>query len=70
MSAIKRYAEDISVEMGFDGELNDEVLREGQRRLDLTSRNKWMNGVHRVIAALTIGAFAAVVSKLVWIARS
>ena len=34
MSAMKRYAEDVSVEMGFHGELTDAVLVEAQRRLD------------------------------------
>lgn len=34
MSAMKRYAEEVSVEMGFGGEINDEVLEEAQRRLD------------------------------------
>ncbi len=33
MSAMKRFAEDVSVEMGFEGEINDEVLIEAQRRL-------------------------------------
>lgn len=33
MSAMKRFAENVSVEMGFDGELNDEVLAEADRRL-------------------------------------
>lgn len=36
MSAMKRYAEQVSVEMGFGGEINDEVLAEAQRRLDET----------------------------------
>lgn len=34
MGAMKRYAEDVSVDMGFEGEINDEVLMEAQRRLD------------------------------------
>lgn len=34
MGAMKRYAEQVSVELGYDGELNDEVLQEAQRRLD------------------------------------
>lgn len=34
MGLMKRYAEQISVELGFDGELNDEVLKEAQRRID------------------------------------
>ena len=34
MSAMKRYAEEVSVDMGFGGEINDEVLAEAQRRLD------------------------------------
>jgi nicotinamidase/pyrazinamidase len=33
MSMMKRFAEDVSVEMGYDGELNEKVLAEGQRRL-------------------------------------
>lgn len=32
--AMKRMLEDISVEMGLGGEINDEVVAEGQRRLD------------------------------------
>lgn len=31
---MKRYAENVSVDMGFEGEINDEVLAEAQRRLD------------------------------------
>jgi len=34
MSYMKRYAEEVSVSMGFGGEINDEVLAEAQRRLD------------------------------------
>lgn len=34
MSQMKRYAEEVSGEMGFGGELTDEVLIEAQRRLD------------------------------------
>ena len=33
MSQMKRFAEQVSIEMGFNGELNDEVLEEAQRRL-------------------------------------
>ncbi len=33
MSCMKRYAEQVSIEMGFDGEITDEVLEEGARRL-------------------------------------
>jgi len=33
MGAMKAFAEEISVQMGFGGELNDEVLEEAQRRL-------------------------------------
>jgi len=33
MSRMKRFAEDVSVEMGHDGEINDEVLQEADRRL-------------------------------------
>jgi len=33
MSAIKRWLEDISVEMGYDGEINDEVLKQGEKRM-------------------------------------
>ena len=39
MSAMKRFAEDVSVDMGYDGEINDEVLAEAHRRLDATSDN-------------------------------
>ena len=34
MSAIKNFAELVSVEMGLGGEINDAVLAEAQRRLD------------------------------------
>jgi len=34
--AMKRVLEDISVEMGFGGEINEEVLAEGQRRQRLS----------------------------------
>ena len=34
MGAMKRYAESVSEEMGFNGEINDEVIEEAQRRLD------------------------------------
>jgi hypothetical protein len=33
MSAIKRFAEAVSVEMGYGGELTPEVLKEADRRL-------------------------------------
>jgi hypothetical protein len=33
MSHIKNYLEDISVELGYDGEINDHVRREGEVRL-------------------------------------
>lgn len=32
MSATKRYLEDISVEIGYDGEINEHVLREAETR--------------------------------------
>lgn len=32
MSLIKRWLEDLSVEMGFDGEINDQVLQEAADR--------------------------------------
>ena len=38
MGAMKRYAEDVSVDMGFDGVINDEVMVEAQRRLDEARR--------------------------------
>ena len=34
MAMMKRYAEEVSVELGFGGELNDQVLQEAQRRID------------------------------------
>jgi len=34
MGAMKRYAESVSEDMGLDGEVNDDVLLEAQRRLD------------------------------------
>ena len=33
MSAMKRYCEDVSVDMGPDGEINDAVMEEAGRRL-------------------------------------
>ena len=33
MGMVKRYLEDLSVEMGYDGEITDEVLQEGERRM-------------------------------------
>lgn len=33
MGMVKRYLEEISVEMGYDGEITDEVLTEGERRM-------------------------------------
>jgi hypothetical protein len=35
MGMMKRFAEEVSIEMGFDGELNDVVLEEASRRLHL-----------------------------------
>jgi len=32
--AMKRWLEEVSVDMGFDGEITDEVMVESQRRLD------------------------------------
>jgi len=37
MGAMKRFAEDVSVEMGFGGELNDLVLTEAHRQLEAVS---------------------------------
>lgn len=34
MGKMKDFAMDVSAELGFDGELNDEVLEEGQGRLE------------------------------------
>lgn len=34
MGMMKRYAEDVSVDMGLEGEITDGVLEEAQRRLD------------------------------------
>ena len=34
MGYMKAYAEEVSVSMGLDGEITDEVLEEAQRRLD------------------------------------
>jgi hypothetical protein len=31
---MKRFAEDVSFELGFDGELNEEVLQEAESRLN------------------------------------
>jgi hypothetical protein len=33
MSMVKRWLEDLSVEMGLDGEITDEVMAEGEKRL-------------------------------------
>ncbi len=33
MSRMKAYAEKVSEDMGFDGEINDRVMEEAQRRL-------------------------------------
>ncbi len=40
MGAMKRYAEDVSVDMGFGGEINEEVMAEAQRRLDEARREQ------------------------------
>ena len=34
MGAMKRFAEDVSVDMGYGGEINDHVLKEAQERLE------------------------------------
>ena len=34
MSRIKRWLEELSVEMGLEGEINEEVVQEGQRRFE------------------------------------
>ena len=39
MSMMKRWLEEISVDMGYGGEINDEVMAEGQRRLDETGED-------------------------------
>ncbi len=36
--AMKRWLEEVSVEMGLDGEINEDVMAEGQRRLDSRSQ--------------------------------
>lgn len=33
MSMVKRWLENLSVEMGYDGEINDQVMQEGERRM-------------------------------------
>lgn len=35
MGAMKRYVEDVSVDMGLDGEITDDVVAEAQRQLFL-----------------------------------
>lgn len=40
MGAMKRYAESVSEEMNFGGEINFEVLAEAQRRLDEAADDK------------------------------
>ena len=39
MSYMKSFLEDVSVEMGFGGAINDRVQIESQRRLDQMSKN-------------------------------
>lgn len=34
MSFMKRFAEQVSIDMGYDGEINSHVLEEAQRRLE------------------------------------
>lgn len=34
MGAMKRFAEDVSEELGYDGEINGDVINEAHRRLD------------------------------------
>jgi hypothetical protein len=51
MSAMKRFAEQVSVELGFDGEINEEVLAEAQRRLDQRRPPKWDENLARRAAS-------------------
>ena len=39
MSMTKRWLEDISVDMGCEGEINDEVIAEGKRQLEESDEN-------------------------------
>lgn len=48
MGAMKRYAEQVSVELGYGGEINGVVRREAQRRLDkLAADPKWDENLAR-----------------------
>jgi hypothetical protein len=38
MGAVKRYLEELSEEMGFGGEINEEVLAEARRRAESKSQ--------------------------------
>jgi len=39
MSAIKRFAEEVSVSMGLGGEITEEVLEEAERRMRKLSKD-------------------------------
>lgn len=43
MSAMKQFAEDVSEDMGLDGEITDAVLNEAQRRLEKGNMNYFVS---------------------------
>jgi uncharacterized protein (DUF488 family) len=43
---MKRWLEDISVELGGDGEITPEILLEGEKRLALRSGKDYNSGVN------------------------
>jgi hypothetical protein len=53
MSKIKQFAEKVSIELGYDGEINEEVLKEADRRLKeylgLTKKDKLEMPSNRVV---------------------
>ena len=65
MSYMKQYAEEVSCELGYQGELNDEVLAEAQARIDIAGDKLRTGGYERIATRLdkqfgaTSGAVAA-----------
>ena len=45
MSYMKRYAMDVSIDMGLGGEITEEVLIEAQRRMDKAAQKPPQQGV-------------------------
>jgi len=50
MGALKRFAENVSVDMGYDGEIDDEVLAEAERRLQ-----EWNSDNESVSSEISVG---------------